>query len=199
MKDKFRKTLIGIQGSVMGWDDPWHDRLCSIYMRTGERKHFPSQDTKPEVDEFLKLILDLGVDFYLHQVMPEETEINRFIESISNYDIQYFIGNEYGNINKLNDGISNRYDIPEACVGKAKTSNRFLGLFYDETEHLQLHPDIYNDNQPEDHKYVKSGYQWTSPERKSLEQIERDLVKAVKKRIAGYGPQVSCLASRCFL
>lgn len=198
MNNAVHKTLVGIQGSVMGWDDPWHYRLCSTYMRTGERKHFPSQDLKPQVDEFLKLIREIGVDFYLHQVMPEEDEINSFIESISKYGMPYYLGNEYGNINKLGDGICNRYDIPEACVEKAKASGNFLGLFYDETEHLQLHPDIYADNQPEEYKNLEPGHQWTPTEGRSLDEIERNLVEAVKKRISVYGQDVACFSEQVF-
>ena len=61
-------TLMGIQGSVMGWDDPWHYEQCDTVFRTGERKYFPSQDPRPSPERFIR---ELGADFYLHPGMPE--------------------------------------------------------------------------------------------------------------------------------
>ena len=192
------KTLIGIQGSVMGWDDPWHRDLCKKYMRTGERQYFPSQDITPDPELFIKLIKSMGVDFYMHQVMPEQKEIDRFIDSIEALDMPYFLGNEYGSINKANDGINNRYDVPDECVKKAGKSKNFLGLFYDETEHLQLHPDIYQDNQKDEFKEKPPAHQWTSTEGKELETIENEVTAAVRKRLEDYGGNIPVFSEHVF-
>lgn len=197
MKSERFKTLIGIQGSVMGWDDPWHYKLCGSKMRTGERMQFPSQDSRPSPDEFISFIKSLGVDFYLHQAMPDENEINCFIDSIEKLDISYFLGNEYGTINKGCDGVNNRYDFSKKVVDKAKDIGNFLGLFYDETEHLQLHPEIYSNNQPE--KCAgKVSHQWTSTKDKTLLEIENDVCLSVRKIVENYGGDVPLYSEQVF-
>lgn len=192
------RTFIGIQGSVMGWDDPWHYRLCGKMMRTGEGKYFPSQDPRPSADEFIAFIKNIGVDFYLHQVMPDEAEINDFIDSIAGYRIPFFLGNEYGNINKINDGINNRYDIPEECVERALNTGYLMGLFYDETEHLQLHPDVYSQNQPEEYRNKPPVHQWTPTEGKGLDEIEYDVEKAVRARVESYAGGIPLYSEQVF-
>ena len=192
------KTLIGIQGGVMGWDDPWHPELCKKFARTGERQYFASQDATPPVDEFIKFIKELGVDFYMHHVMPEPDEINSFIDSMANYDMNFIMANEYGNINRFKTSGTNRYDIPEECVKKAVQTGRFMGLLYDESEHLQLHPFMYSSINIHEDALKSFDQQWANTDGKNLQEIEDSVVEAVKKRICDYGGNVSLFSEHVF-
>jgi len=192
------KCQFGIQGSVMGWDDPWHYRLCEKYMRTGERQYFPSQDPRPSPEQFIGFIKDLGVDFYVHQAMPEKNEINCFIENIETHDMPFMIGNEYGSINMVNKTECNRYDTPEENVDNAIKTGKFMGLIYDETEHLQLHPDIYADNPVLPPELKGKYYQWTPTAGKTAEDIESDLVDSVKQVKKKYTRGVDIFSEQIF-
>ncbi len=174
--------LIGVQGSVIGFDDPWHKERSAQIMRTGEGRPFLSQDRPgPSPEEMVSYIKALGLNLYLHHVVPDEEEILKFIESISTSGLYYLLGNEYGNINGAFHGLCNRYDVPHRCIEKAQQSKGFLGLVYDETEHLQLHPSMYTDYHAEckGNKY----YQWADTSGLSLEESERSVAKAVRAHV----------------
>ena len=175
------KTRIGIQGGVMGWLDPWHADLCATMMRTGEGRIFPPQDPAPSVEAFIERIRSLGADFYMHHAMPEKDEIDKFIESIKEYDIDFMIGNEYGCINGPFGEESNRYDIPIECVRKALETGRFMGLIYDETEHLQLHPTIYLNHHPGEVERNPRRHQWAVVDGMTLHESEDAVSDAVKE------------------
>ena len=192
------KCRFGIQGSVMGWDDPWHYRLCKKYMRTGERQYFPSQDPRPSSKQFVDFIKELGVDFYVHQAMPQKDEITEFIKDIENLDMPFMLGNEYGSINMVNNVECNRYDTPVENVNEAVETGKFLGIIYDETEHLQLHPDIYADNPVLNPELKGKYYQWTPTEGKTAENIESELVKSVNNVKENYGDCVDLFSEQVF-
>jgi hypothetical protein len=192
------KPLIGVQGTVMGWDDPWHYKLCGSKMRTGEGRMFPSQDSRPSPEEFINLIKSMGVDFYMHSVMPDNEEINNFIESITDYNIPYMLNNEFGIINGPYAEGTNRYDVPSELAGKAKQTGRFLGLIYDETEHLQLHPNMYTRINNALGDCTEDRHQWTDTKGKTLQQIEDDLVSAVSQKLKEFGPEIDVYSEQVF-
>lgn len=197
MKSEY-KTKIGLQGSVMGWADPWHAELCKTMMRTGEGRVFEPQDPAPSVDRFMELLRSFGVDFYMHHAMPDKEGIQRFIESVSRYDIGFMLGNEYGNINGPFAECSNRYDIPGECVQKARETGKFLGLIYDETEHLQLHPSIYLNHHPEEIRRNPRRHQWALVDGMSLRESEEAVTAAVQKCREGYGGKVELYGEQVF-
>lgn len=173
----------GIQGPVIAWDDPWHRESCKTMMRTGERKWFPSQDPSPSAREFVNFIREqLGADFYVHHVMPVDSEIEGFIDDMKACGLDFMMGNEYGNANRIATPKTNRYDVPKALVERAKATGHFLGLLYDETEHLQINNTIY---QPDE-----TLFQWVNPEDKSLAEIEEGLVENVRALVESYGCDV---------
>lgn len=198
MNESAFKTLVGVQGTVMGWDDPWHYEQCRAMFRTGERKYFPSQDPRPSPEQFIRFIQALGVDFYLHQVAPDEKEIDKFIDSIQQFHISFLIGNEYGAINGPYTDGTNRYDVPACSVEKAKQTGKLLGLVYDETEHLQLHPFMYS-KEPIDVSCRKEcDHQWTATRGKQLQQLEDDTAAAVQARVKAYGDHVDVYSEQVF-
>lgn len=136
------KTLIGVQGSVMGWNDPFSPQLCDTFMRTGMTRVVKAQDGTPSVEEFIHYLRGNKFDFYMHHVMPVREEIEKFIKTAQQTGISYILGNEY-NANGPYQENCTRYDIPEDIVTEAKKNNKFFGLIYDECEHLQLHPGTY--------------------------------------------------------
>jgi hypothetical protein len=192
------KPLIGVQGTVIGWDDPWHYKLCSNKMRTGEGRIFPSQDSRPSPEEFIDFLKSLNADFYMHAAMPDKEEISNFIDSMNNLDIDFIINNEYGTINGPYTEGTNRYDIPAELAVKAKATGRFLGLIYDETEHLQLHPNMYTKLSSELNKQAVDKHQWTNTKGKTLQQIEDDIVSAITYRIKEYGPGIDVYSEQVF-
>lgn len=197
MKSEY-KTKIGLQGSVMGWADPWHAELCKTMMRTGEGRVFEPQDPAPSVDRFMELLRSFGADFYMHHAAPDKVEINKFIESINRYDIGFMLGNEYGNINGPFGECSNRYDIPKKCVLKAKETGKFLGLIYDEPEHLQLHPDMYLKMHPEELARNPRRHHWAMIDGLTLQESEDSVCAAVKTRKESYGGNVALYGEHVF-
>jgi len=184
---------IGIQGSVIGWDDPWHAAGCATMMRTGEGRHFPSQDKAPSAGTFLAWIRSLGADFYMHHAMPEDDEIARMIDDMAREGMRFVLANEYGNINGHVTPGTNRYDIREPLLARAADTGLFLGALYDETVHLQLHPDMYS------RKWARSpdrpAHQWADPTGRTLDELEDAIAAAVAARRAQtncviYGEQV---------
>lgn len=168
---------------MIAWDDPWHRESCKTLMRTGERKWFPSQDVSPDAHEFIGFIRDrLGVDFYVHHVMPVDAEIAAFIDDMAVCGMDFLMGNEYGNANARFTPGTNRYDVPAELVERAKATGHFLGLLYDETEHLQINNTIYQSD--------KNLYQWVNPAGKSLAETEEGLVESVHTLVEKYGCDV---------
>lgn len=168
----------GLQNSVMGWDDPWHAASCRTKMRTGEGQFFPSQDPMPSKERIVQALKELGVDFYLQHVMPEEEEMLAFVRDMEKSGLGYLLGNEFGNINGPYTAGTNRYDVPVSVAERAAQRDNFMGLLYDETEHLQLHPD----------QYRKDGMyrQWLSEVKKTREECEDAFVSNVKELLARY-------------
>jgi hypothetical protein len=192
--DETKKPLIGIQGSVMAFADPWHGELLSnTYKRTGEGQMFPVQDGAPDSSEFIEMIKAAGADFYVHHPVPEELEERKFVQSIKKENIGFILGNEVGTINTVWKEGTNRYDISSAAVEEAKDSVKFMGLIYDETEHNQLHPDIYFPENP-----GKPRYQWTDPAGKTLDEIETHIIEAVGKVKKHYGAEVDLYSEQVF-
>lgn len=170
----------GVQNSVIAWDDPWHRESCKTMMRTGEGAWFPSQDRPPEKREFLDCIKNvLGVDFYVHHVMPNDAEISELIQDLDEYGIDYILANEFGNANKFYTEGTNRYDISPELIQKAATSKHFLGLLYDETEHLQLNNLIYQKN--------PHLFQWGNPNGLPVDAMEENLVENVRRFVRKAG------------
>src|SRR6056297_2328054 len=191
---EMKKPLIGIQGSVMAFADPWHgETLSNTYKRTGEGQMFPIQDGAPDPKIFIDKIKDMGMDFYVHQPVPEELEECKFVQSIKKEHIGFLLGNEVGTINTVWKEGSNRYDISSAAVEKAKQSSNFMGLIYDETEHNQLHPNIYFPDNPGEPRY-----QWTDPNGKTLDEIEAHIVGAVRNMQKQYGRGVDIFSEQVF-
>lgn len=169
----------GIQNSVIAWDDPWHRESCKTMMRTGEGAWFPSQDPPPDKREFLSFITEhLGVDFYVHHVMPNDSEILDLISDLNEYGMDYILANEFGNANLCYTPGTNRYDVPHKLVEQAQKSKYFQGLLYDETEHLQLNNLIY---QKDPHLF-----QWGNPNGLSVREMQEQTVRTVKELVESY-------------
>ena len=183
-------TLIGIQGSVMGWDDPWHPPASAAIMRTGEGRIFPSQDGTPSVSQFVAYLRSLGAECYLHQVIPSTEMIDDFVRDCAGRGLPFLLGNEYGNINGPFDASSNRYDIPDASVAAAERTGGLLGLVYDETEHLQMHPDMYRKD--------ARRHQWARVDGLSLQGSEDAVVQAVQDRCRRFGGRVPLYSEQVF-
>lgn len=133
----------GIQNSVMGWTDPWHVESSRTKFRTGEGKLFPSQDPMPTKEEYIRALQGLGADFCLQMCMPDQAEIETFIDDMRAHSFPFMLGNEFGTINGPYTGHTNRYDYSYDLVVKAAETGLLIGLEYDESEHLQLHPTQY--------------------------------------------------------
>ena len=189
---------IGVQGSVLGWNDPFHPDLCRTVMRTGEGRVLGPQDPQPAVEAFMELLRSLGADLYLHHVMPDAVETDRFLDAIERFDVDFLLGNEYGNINGPYGDALNRYDVPDSCVAKAARSARFQGLLYDETEHLQLHPSMYLDYHPEEAARGRRRHQWANVDGLTLQESEDAVTDAVEARREAYGRHVEMYGEHVF-
>ncbi len=197
MKYLYKKPLFGVQGTVMGWDDPWHPEASKTKMRTGEGKIIPSQDLTPSPDIFIQFIKEMGVNLYVHHVMPEKHEISDFLSDIQRRNINFIMGNEYGNINGPYKETHNRYDIPAQHIKNLNTAY-FKGLLYDETEHLQLHPNQYLGLHPKEIEKKKKRHQWTSTTNKNVQKINEDIVTEVKALQSYYGEGVRLFSEQVF-
>ncbi len=173
----------GLQNSVMGWDDPWYPDASRTLMRTGEGQFFASQDPAPTKQAFIRLLQEtFGVDFLMQHAMPQDERTEDFVRDMEKCGLQYMLGNEFGNINGPHCEGTNRYDVPQKLVRRAKRSENFLGLLYDETEHLQLHPSIYRKD--------ARLHQWLTTPCKTEEECEEAIVNNVKRLVDGYGTDV---------
>ncbi len=189
---------IGVQGSVMGWLDPWHPECSRTLMRTGEGRVLGPQDSSPSASEFVALLRTLGADFYLHHAMPGDSGIDRLIDDMAAAGLDFLLGNEYGNINGPFGETENRFDIPEAVAERAAATGRCLGLLYDETEHLQLHPSMYLDYHPGESGRNPRRHQWAAVDGLSLQESEDAVAEAVRRRVAGYGGGVDLWSEQVF-
>ena len=179
--NKFYRPLIGIQNSVMAFTEPFGDpALSEIYKRTGEGFHFPVQDGNPCIDEYCRMLSSENYDFLVQQTMPEEQNQLEFIERISQEDIKYILGNEFGSINRICTHNTNRADVSSKAVSLAAENSNFMGILYDESEHQQLHPEIY------DAKHGDIAYQWADAKGKTLDEIENAVTEAVKEVVTHY-------------
>lgn len=173
----------GLQNSVMGWDDPWYPDASRTLMRTGEGQFFVSQDPAPTKQAFIRLLQEtFGVDFLMQHAMPQDERTEDFVWDMEKCGLQYMLGNEFGNINGPHCEGTNRYDVPQKLVRRAKRSENFLGLLYDETEHLQLHPSVYRKD--------ARLHQWLTTPCKTEEECEEAIVNNVKRLVDGYGTDV---------
>jgi hypothetical protein len=137
-----RRPAVGIQNSVLGWDDPWNPETSRRCMRTGEGRIIASQDPTPTPSEYLGFVRSIGAEFVLQHVLPED-EGKSFAGSAGEHGMPYLLGNEVGNANGPYRQGLDRYDLDETLVARAREAGRLLGLVYDEPEHLQMHPGVY--------------------------------------------------------
>lgn len=165
----------GIQGSVMGWDDPWGKHLSDQTMRTGTGRIVPSQDPAPEADAFMLAVQKLGFSFYVHHVFPNLKDLCALLDDARKFNIDLVLGNEYGNINGPWVDGTNRYDIPDEAIRQAAASGKLAGILYDEPEHLQINAA----------QYRKEGWypHWGNIEAGSLEEAQIKFVNAVSKQV----------------
>ena len=133
-----RQPRMGIQGSVLAWQDPWAGEASDQLMRTGTGRIVLSQDPAPTGQEFMKALRDLNADFYVHHVFPGFEGQLELLADASQYEIDLCLGNEYGNINGPWVDGTNRYDIPDDALLEAAATGRLIGVLYDEPEHLQI-------------------------------------------------------------
>lgn len=137
------KPRLGIQGPVVAWQDPWAGDASERIMRTGTGSICPSQDQKPEPDDFIHALRELEADFYVHHVIPEMKGYSELLADIAGAGLDICLGNEYGNINGPWTEGTNRYDVPDEVIMQAASSGRCIGLLYDEPEHLQINAGQY--------------------------------------------------------
>lgn len=168
--------LIGLQNSVCAFVDPLHaERLSSELRRTGEGVDMPVQDGAPDKQQFFNLLEEYGVDFLMQQVMPGEAEHMAFLDEMMHHKrLGFLMANEFSNINLRFVPGTNRGDFSEAVARRAKQHPGFLGFLYDETEHLQVHPNIYRRDPS-----APTRWQWADPTGKSLQQLEDAVTGAV--------------------
>lgn len=171
-----KKVLIGVQNSVIGFNDPFHPESCDSYLRTGEQQFFSAQDPTPSVESYVKMLKRLGVDFYMHHAIPCEEETEKMIDVLTEAQIPFILGNEFYSINRVYAPGTGRGELSAELVQKAQKSPYFKGLLYDETEHMQLHSS----------QYGKSGcYQWADPHGKTADRVEQEIgdeIRSVSKR-----------------
>lgn len=170
------KPRLGIQGPVVAWQDPWAGDASELIMRTGTGSVCPSQDRKPEPDEFLNVLRELEADFYVHHVIPEMKGYSELLADIADAGLDICLGNEYGNINGPWTEGTNRYDVPDEEIVQAASSGRCIGLLYDEPEHLQINAGQYRHDGWFPH--------WGSTDdmnlQESREKVERSVLSHVK-------------------
>ncbi|WP_284645622.1 hypothetical protein [Paenibacillus silviterrae] len=141
-----RQTKLGLQGTVLGFLDPWAGEASDRLMRTGTGMVYPSQDPKPDREEFVSQMKRLGADFYVHHVFPDGeglTGHSELLEDMVRYDMEVCLGNEYGNINGPWVDGTNRYDVTDGPLLEVARTGKLIGLLYDEPEHLQINAGQY--------------------------------------------------------
>lgn len=168
-------TRFGLQGTVIGWQDPWGGEVSETVMRTGTGKIYPSQDAAPSREDFIGAMKELGADFYVHHLFPGLEGQRELLEDMSRHGIDLCLGNEYGNINGPWVPGTNRYDVPDSHVLEAAQSGRLIGLLYDEPEHLQINAGQYRKDSWQPH--------WGDCGSASLEEARRKLTDSVAQRV----------------
>lgn len=133
----------GIQGPVVALADPWAGDASDAVMRTGTGIPIPSQDPPLTPAQFTSTLRDLGAEFYVHHVLPTESDHSRMLHDLTEAGIDVVLGNEYGNINGPYVEGTNRWDIPAELIAATSEAGRLIGVLYDEPEHLQIHADQY--------------------------------------------------------
>lgn len=137
------RPRFGIQGPVLGLNDPWNRAGSDRIMRTGTGRLIPAQDPDVSPEQFMIGLKQLGVEFYVHHLFPDAEELESLIEDSRKHQIKLVIGNEYGNINGPWADGTNRYDVPLHIVQKLSDSGQLEALQYDEPEHLQINASQY--------------------------------------------------------
>lgn len=154
-----RYTRVGLQAAALGWDDPFTPGLCEKWWRTGEGRGFVPQDPVPTPAVLVGYLKGIGVNFYLHPVIPIDANYRAIASFAEETGIDLLIGNEMGTINGSFTTATNRFDPDLAAFRADSESGRVLGVVYDETEHLQIHPDQYA------RRFTRgtTPYQWGEP------------------------------------
>lgn len=137
------KPRFGIQGPVVALEDPWAGARSDAIMRTGTGVTIASQDAPATPEAFVDVLRELHADFYVHHLIPTETDNGQLLADLSVAGIDLVLGNEYGNINGPYVDGTNRYDLPPTLLGEASAQGVLAGVLYDEPEHLQIHADQY--------------------------------------------------------
>ncbi|WP_210414631.1 hypothetical protein [Microlunatus elymi] len=181
----------------MAWQDPWAGAASDAIMRTGTGVLLDSQDGSASPELFLRLLDDLGADFYLHHVMPDLHGQSQMIKDVAAAGLQVVLGNEYGNINGPYTDGTNRYDLPDRAVAEATEAGMLAGVLYDEPEHLQMNAGQYRQDAFLPH--------FGSTEGRDSAAAERPLVKIISEQVrkledaAGVGPgRLPVLAEQVF-
>lgn len=124
------------------------------------------------------MIRELGVDFYMHHAIPCEQETERMIDILTEAKLPFILGNEFYSINRVYAPGTGRGSFRRPGAKGAYPSPYFMGLLYDETEHVQLHSSQYGEG---------SGYQWADPHGKSAGRIEADICEAIRAASQKFG------------
>lgn len=170
-----KQPRIGIQGPVVSWHDPWAGEASDTIMRTGTGSVCPSQDPTPDPKEFVRLLKEMGADFYVHHVIPGMDADQAMLKDAAEAGLDVVLGNEYGNINGPFVEGTNRYDVPDQAVIDAARSGSCIGLLYDEPEHLQINVG----------QYRKDGWfpHFANTDGLSLEQARDKVEASIRQRV----------------
>lgn len=166
---------IGLQGPVLAWQDPWAKEASDRIMRTGTGMVTPSQDPLPDPKAYTAILKELGTQFYVHHMFPDESGQSDMLRDFVQSGIEVCLGNEYGNINGPFTPGTNRYDVPDAAILEACRSGKLMGLLYDEPEHLQINVG----------QYRKDGWfpHWADTEGLTAAQSEERVAAAVTGQV----------------
>lgn len=172
-----RQPLLGLQGPVVAWRDPWAGARSDEIMRTGTGAAIPSQDPPPSPEAFVEALLSLGAQFYVHHLVPSLEGQTQMIRDMRRAGLKLCLGNEYGNINGPYAEGTNRYDVPDDVVAAA--ADVLVGLLYDEPEHLQINASQYRKDAFLPH--------WGATDGLSLKDAAERVAQAVSARAAQVG------------
>ena len=191
----------GMQGTVIGWQDPWAPEASDRVMRTGTGSIYPSQDPPPAPKPFMDYLKHLQTDFYVHHVFPGLEGQAQLLADAREYGIELCLGNEYGNINGPWVPGTNRYDLPDEHIREAAASGMLCGLLYDEPEHLQINAGQYR----KDGWFPHWGAAANPGQTATPAQLEATMVDAVSDRVRhvegllpGKGPSMPLVAEHVF-
>lgn len=179
---------LGIQGTVIGWQDPWAQEASDLYMRTGTGAVIASQDQTPTPKQFIAALKDLQADFYVHHIFPGLEGQQQLLLDACDSGIDLVLGNEYGNINGPWVEGTNRYDVPDDALHAAAASGKLIGLLYDEPEHLQINVGQYRKDAWLPH-WGDSGSASMDAARAQVTQAVSARAQHVRKQLAAAGAQ----------